>query len=455
MSADLARELVQAWLDAFDLSIWWLPLLVAGVGALVGAVAMFVARRAEELTESRLEGRSLDLARQRDTVVEAVRALDLERDKLSDSNYQAERRALLAHGAAALRGLEEEPVSDASHSELDRAVEAAREQLGEERYGAIKGILSGQKPTPERRPAIAPRWEGALWTLGAVAVLLALYLTLRGLESQQDPQGAVAQQEQPAADPEATAALERLRADPTDLDALNTMTNASIRQQQWTEVARYNRRALQVDATDQVARSYAAMLMYRDGELDQATAQLDALLDENPDAELALQYRGIVAAREGDVARAKELLERAIAVTDDQRTRFGLRQLVASLGSPPGGASPAASTEPELSGTITLAEGVDAAIWGEGASIYVSVRSPSGPPMPLRAKRLPPGPFPLEFALSAADSPMARGALPERVTVVIKVDLDGDPVGDDPGAPKAVFESIAPGGEALVVELTE
>ena len=456
MSPDLLQELAQAWLAAFDPEVWTLPLVVTLIGAAVGAAAMTFGRGAHEQAEAEDEGRQLDLQRRRETVVEAVRALDLEKDKLNDDDYQAERRALLAHGAQAMRALAEDAMTDGPKT-LAQALEAERSQLGEERYRAIQAILDGSSPgaapaaAPSAGPSIGPRWQGALWTLGAFGVLAALYLVLTGLEARTDAKTAQesAGAEEQGLTPDERIAMQRLREDPTDLVALNTMTDFSIRRQQWGEAASMSRRALAADPKDPTARTFAALLAFRGGDSDAGIAMLDGVIAERPTFALALQYRGILAFQIGDLQGAIDALESAVEHTEDPEMKASLRQFLAQARS----RLAAASAPPEIRGTIQLADGVDAASFGAGASVFVSVRAEDGPPMPLRAKKLPLGPFPLEFTLSPADSPMAGGPLPERVVLVVKVDLDGNPMGDAAGAPKAQLQVTPGGDEPVVVEL--
>lgn len=451
MKPDLAQELAQAWLAAFDPAVWTLPLVVTLIGAAVGAVAMFFARSATEPAEAESQGRRQDLQQRRETVVEAVRALDLEKDKLLDDDYEAERRALLAHGAQAMRALAEDAMDD-SPKTLQQALDAERERLGEDRYRAIQVILSGPSPAAATRPAIGPRWQGALWTLGAVLVLAALYLVLSGLEARTDARTAqeAATEQESGLTPDERIAMQRLREDPQDIVALNTLTDFGIRRQQWGEAASMSRRALAVDPLDPTARTFAALLAFRGGDPDAGIAMLDGVINEQPTFALALQYRGILAFQVGDLPGAVRVLQAAIEHTEDPEMRASLRQFLGQARS----RLEAEAAPPEIQGTIELADGVDPSAWGPQASVFVSVRAVDGPPMPLRAKKLPVGPFPLSFALSAADSPMAGGPLPERVMLVVKVDLDGNPMGDDPGAPKAQLELAPADGAPVVVRLT-
>jgi cytochrome c-type biogenesis protein CcmH len=437
MNPDLLSELGAAWVAAFDLDIWGLPLAVTGIGLVIGAVGLFATRDAREAAGAADDARRLDLARRRDEVVEAVRALDVERDKLDPQDYAARRRALLAHGAEALRELDaaasptpvESPMSDAPPPTLEQALEAERARLGDEKVAAIRRIVA----EPDRGGwRIGPKWEGAAWALGAVAVIAGIYLALTVNEGRVEPVASAPPPpaDQPPRTPEEAAALARLEAAPNDVEALNELTDWSIRRQQWGEAARYSQRALEAAPTDVVARTWAGVLAFRAGDEATSLRLLDAVLAERPDFPLALQWRGFLALQTGDNEAAIRYLEAAIPVTDDPDMKVALRQLIARARA---AAAPAA---PELSGTIELDAGVDPAAWGEGATLFVSVRAAGGPPMPLRAKKLPAGPFPLSFALTPADSPMGGGPLPAEIEVTVKVDLDGNPMGDDPGAPK-------------------
>jgi cytochrome c-type biogenesis protein CcmH len=453
VNPDLLAELADAWIVAFDLLIWGLPLAVTAVGALVGAVAMFLARDPGEVAAGDRDATRIDLLRRREAVVEAVRALDLERDKLDPDDYEARRRALLAHGAGAMRELErahaapslspdvESAMAQDPTQTLDQLLEAERSRLGDERIDEIRRLLA--RPAERGGLRIGPRWQGALWALAGVGAVLALYLIVGSSAPSSTPvasTGPVAPGEpgQPPATPEESQATARLAEDPRDLVALNTLTDWSIRRQRWGEAARFSQRALQVSPTDPEARTWAGLLAFRAGDAEVAVSMLDAVIAEHPSFPIALQYRGILAVRLGETEIAVRTLEAAVAATSDPEMRLALRQLLNQART---AASPAAA---DLTGTIEIAPGVDPSAWGTDASVFVSVRAADGPPMPLRAKKLPPGPFPLAFSVTAADSPMGGGPLPDQVVLVVKVDLDGNPMGDDLGAPKVTVPLSAP-----------
>lgn len=90
-----------------------------------------------------------------------------------------------------------------------------------------------------------------------------------------------------------------------------------------------------------------------------------------------------------------------------------------------------------VSGTITLADGVEPT----AAAVFVSVRAKDAPGPPLAAKKLPVGPFPMAFELTAADRPMATGPLPAAFAVKVTLDSDGDPMSRTPTDPTVTVDA--------------
>ena len=118
-----------------------------------------------------------------------------------------------------------------------------------------------------------------------------------------------------------------------------------------------------------------------------------------------------------------------------------------------GSAAPQASTTaPDtgpIRGRIVAGDGVEA---GGAGVLFLIARSGAGGP-PLAVKRLPIGPFPLDFEIGAADVMVPGRAFAGPITLSARVDRDGDAMTREPGEPHAELPApIAPGGEA--VELT-
>ena len=93
--------------------------------------------------------------------------------------------------------------------------------------------------------------------------------------------------------------------------------------------------------------------------------------------------------------------------------------------SAPGASAPRAQVPgAEIRGTLELAAGAEA---GGPGVLFVIARSGAGGP-PLAVKRLPVGPFPLEFSLGPADVMMQGRPFEGQITLTARVDRDGDPM---------------------------
>ena len=93
-------------------------------------------------------------------------------------------------------------------------------------------------------------------------------------------------------------------------------------------------------------------------------------------------------------------------------------------GAAPGGPAAGGAGGPEIRGTIELAPGVPA---GGPGVLFVIARSGVGGP-PLAVKRLPVGPFPLEFSLGPGDVMMQGRLFEGELTLTARVDRDGNPL---------------------------
>jgi len=105
----------------------------------------------------------------------------------------------------------------------------------------------------------------------------------------------------------------------------------------------------------------------------------------------------------------------------------------------------------ELRGTVSLADGSSGG--GEGV-LFVIARSADGGP-PLAVKRLPVGPFPLEFKLGPGDVMMKGRAFEGPLTLAARVDRDGNPLtrGED-DLTGAVQGTVRPGAAGIEIRLS-
>ncbi|MCB9682725.1 MAG: hypothetical protein H6733_14765 [Alphaproteobacteria bacterium] len=495
-------------------SAWAVPFLVINVGVLLGNGAMYwLLRQPDAAGRLALEGRREDLEDSRQVVVEQLKALEAERDKLSSEDYARERAELLAIGTEALRALDDEPhlgpatvvregrppfeladggfptaggaaTSPATSPPTLGPIDALAMRMEAERRAdpvAFDAALA-RLGMPTGSGGMSGEWKGALYTLGVVALVGVMYtmaaggardrapgMTMTGGD-QTMPSGPAVEGGAPAppmqTDPRIAELQNRLVADPTDLDAMNQVTELSILAKDFRTAMDMNTRALTQAPDDADAHVFHALLRAVIGQRDEAFAELDQVIEGHPTNVLALVYRGILSV-DDDPARAVEVLERASQLDDSpQVTELLARARAAASGAPmasmrpsPGMAAPPGDAPPAdgqaevlVAGTIELADSAAAS----GQKLFVSIRAPSGPPMPLAALNLAPGPFPMPFVVTSANQVAMAGMarpVPPTFTVVARLDSDGDPMTRPPTDPSITLEGVTRGTTGLTLKL--
>ncbi len=480
-----------------DWSEWGPPLAVL-VAGLIGGLAYARATRGSDLEQREAErlGRREDLRRAKDGTLEALRALEFDRTKLDPEDYDAQRKALLAMGADALRGLDEVgpgPTPDASkpaHDEQQQAaralLESQRATLGDEAVDAALAALDAKSrratsaPETDEPPAVSPAWQGAAWALLAVALIGTLWWNLGGSATERGdgsmtgnttPSGGMGSAPAtPGAEPEWPGKREleaRLAADPGDLGALNDLTEIALGQQDLSRAMTLNSQARTVSPDDPDARVYFALLRMSIGQVDEALTDLDAVLAQHPTHGRALAYKGLILLNQGQPDAAATALQQAIDAGAPGRPALE-QELIRARAMAMGGDAPPAPmpTAPHppldpapagdalLAGTITVPVDIAGRLSGSEV-VFVSLRDPAGGP-PLAALRLPPGPFPLAFRVKPSDVISMGGAprtVPETVDVSVRIDLDGNAMTRSDGEPSFTQQGVRVGTTELGVAL--
>ena len=398
------------------------------------------------------QGRHNDLSSAQEAAKLALRALEMERDKLSDEEYQQEKRALLSYGAAAMRKLDSEPSAPENEAQgTDKtlsaveALNARRAELSEQEYlQELSTLMNPTTPTESKR-LLSPQWEGALWMLGVVAVIVGIvwYLDAGGDVSAKESAG---QGAPPAREvlvgPDEAEWEDALAKDPNNIEALNKMCWFEIQRRNDVEKAlEFNTRAKAIDATNPDTRFHHALLLFLQKLPDSANAELDQLISDHPDHADALEFRGLFYVQGGKFAEGKAMIERAEKATKDGKARIRLRRFLQQVELREKAAQQANTVL--VSGTIT-AESLPKL--SQTAVIFVSLRSPEGGP-PVAAKKLPVGPFPMDFTVKASDQIGMGGQrpLPETFTLSVRVDGDGNAMSREAELPEVKLESLAVG----------
>ncbi len=470
-----------------DLGPWWSGFVVTNLGVFVGNLVMLLLVRTHgEARIQAAETRRQDLEDNRGLVVEQLRQLESERHKMEPSDYTRERAALLSVGAAASRDLAEGTWlvggDDAAWSAAtvvgatspgtvptgSGSVEALALRLRQERAAdpelfdaALKLANLGSVGNQ------GGAWRGALTALVLIALVGFIGLAASQGSRTRDPGGSITggdsiPAERPMAEttsPRESALQQRVTANPTDIEALNELTELALSREDQQGAMSANQKALDVDPTNADARVFRAVLVAFIGQLPKALEALDGVIVEHPTNVRAHVYRGLLSLRQ-DPQRAVEVLERAAALEpspqiqallDEARRRVSGGE-VASEPVPPPAPTQGAAGSPSLlaSGTLTLAEPS-----AQGQRVFVSLRDPRGGP-PLAAVVLAPGPFPMTFEITTANRvPMMGGSgeLPAQMVLVARLDGDGDAMSRPPSDPSATVEGVSAGTSGLELQL--
>ena len=440
----------------FDGSKWGLPLAVLATGVLFALIRAVRVNKSDE--DARIitgEGTYNDLEQARAFAVRALRELEAEKEKLAPQDYAQQRAELLARGGAALRQLVEEP-SDTNarlSADLVAMLGAERARLGEQNWNTA---LTKLGLTATASPAgLAPEWRGAGWTFAIFSVIGALYWSAQQQAAPRTEGAPMTGGTAVAAPPpsaEEKALVEQLAASPNDVTSLNRLTVLAMTNSDMNAAMQWNSRALEAAPKDPDARTFRAVLRAATGMGDTALTLLDEVLAEVPAHPMALVYKGLIALEQGKNDIAIAALEQALTL-DPPNPGFLEAKLAQARGLGPTGVpsetAPSAKGSGELivSGTLTLDASVDATTY---QALFVSIRDPAGGP-PLAARKLPPGPFPLAFAITTADRlPMGGDRpLPDIVDVSVRLDADGDAMSRSDTDPTVQFPGTKVGTTAL------
>lgn len=402
-----------------DWAVWGPPIAVLCLGAVGGVVfALFGERRWAH------DPAADDLEIRHEVLMNRLRDLEADKDKLDDHDYYSTRQRLVEETAAVLRHIEQGP--GLAQKKAAPTPSGSRHMgwylAGLVVFFAVAGVAL--------QAALAPRIGDSTMTGNAQSAVSA---------------------EDPVAD--ARAAFE---ADPTDLAALNQLTKWSLYTQDLDGAMGLIDQGRALDESDPGVIVHLAALRAMIGRHDEAIADL-ASQEEALPAEVAI-WRGIIAMQTGDSAEAADQLRTAVKVAQDPLDREFAAFLLGDLMRSQTGATAAAplsdepteEAPPVLTTTVTADGPVE-----PGGVLYVYVRSspvPAGPPMV--AKRIPDWELPLETGLGLGDLlPFAGGNFPDPAYVQAKIARSGDPRQPMDGDLKSDVVGPVSAGESVTLEL--
>jgi tetratricopeptide (TPR) repeat protein len=444
-----------------DWSVWGPPLATVAAGGVVATLLLQRSANGDNDARVEREGRTNDLVSTHDEVLEALKHLETEREKLPPAEYAAERARLLARGSRALEALD-----GASGTPVAPVASGAPEP-------AMAATAAPAATVAPAAPAIGGEWRGALFALAGVALAWMLWNFIQG-ESAPRGSGSMTGNlpgEQvggaPVQDPTQSAEFkarvagfeQALSANPKDMAALNGLTQLYLSHGVPEQAFEWSKKAMEADPKDLDARTYRAVLTAMMGMLDPGLAALDVVLAEAPDHQKALVYKGLILLELGKHAEAVPVLEKAAAAEPgNPMLQAKLAEAKAGPGAMPpmGGPPPGGAGELLVAGTLQLDPAAQAAVKGT-ETLFLSLADPTKPGPPVAADRIAgPFSFPIPFDLTTADIRAMPGAggVPAVMDLKVRFDGDGNAMTKEPGLPLAIVTGVSKGTGGLVVTLS-
>src|SRR3954453_15539749 len=301
--------------------------------------------------------------------------------------------------------------------------------------------------------------RGFIWGAASVAVLggIAWFVTEKATPKPPTvaaPMASAPQAQAQQADP----ALQQIEAavakSPDDLEMRNQLAKAYLERENLMGVFDQTKYILARTPDDARALTYQALVRMSMGQRDPAAEMLRHAIKSDPqllDAYVALAWDDI---QRGNTADAEAQIAEATRRHPEQKARLDdvLAKMKEQAKNPAPAAAPAAapaSSGPSVHVTLTLA----GAAPSPNAVLFVIARAAgqtAGPPAAV--KRIAAPIFPLDIALSAADSMMGQ-PLPATVRIEARLDSDGDAMTKNPSDPHASQDGVATNGAKVSLAL--
>ncbi|MEL1264147.1 tetratricopeptide repeat protein [Pseudoxanthomonas putridarboris] len=282
-----------------------------------------------------------------------------------------------------------------------------------------------------------PLWRDARGlVLGGVAALgiatFALYRVV-GTPAALQPDATAAM---PATLDDAVAQLEaELEKNPDEPEGWRLLGKSYAALERHADAQKAFDRAVQLlpgDADLLVETAQAHLFNHPEKKLDDAAVKLlEQALEINPAHQRGRWFTGVAQRQNGQPAEAAKTWEPLLAQVDASTAttlRTQINEARAEAGLPPlADTAPTDADAALLTVTVDIAPELKAKL-APGDTLFVFARQVGGPPMPVAARRVPAGAFPMTIALGDGDSPMPTMKLSQlpQVQLVARVSKAGD-----------------------------
>jgi cytochrome c-type biogenesis protein CcmH len=230
-----------------------------------------------------------------------------------------------------------------------------------------------------------------------------------------------------------------------DSSALQEGKNAFAKQE-WPKAIEAFKKVLAADPNQPEAHTYMGFILVQAGHADGALMAFDRALAVAPDMPMALWGKGMTLYQsKQDYAAAKPILEKLRRIMPAGEEKAEVEKVLAEM--PPPGQKAAqapnrAAADPplsgqtsgqQISGTITIDPKLKEAVSPQFALFIIARSAEGGGGPPLAVKKVERPVFPLSYSLGAENVMMQGRPFTGKVTVVARLDKDGNAASRGPG----------------------
>ncbi len=375
--------------------IWGPPLGVLGLSVVAGVLFLLKTLKVTPVQTQNVGESQGDLQALKAQLLEALRELDADRQKMSEEEWSSRREVLLQEAEEVLQAMETQA------SDIDAVGEAAESQNQNELpakvvwgylvisvvFFAILGVLLGQYARP--------RAEGEIMTGAKEQTTMAALSAARDAR-QIDAQNA-------------------LKENPEDLDALGVLAYDALLIRDFSSAMGYLETARGHGPDVPQIQLCLGILQMSVGMGNRAKESFESALAPNSDWPRALLWRAVLRSNLGENETALIDLQKAMPGLELLEEQQFAQGLLAELNKPP----------PILMGEVVLNGLVEGASEPKGVLFVIVRRSAAGGGPPVAVQRIAGASFPAAFALGKSDMVMG-GVWPEEVYVMARLDSDGN-----------------------------
>ena len=183
-----------------------------------------------------------------------------------------------------------------------------------------------------------PQLKGFLWGMLLMGVGFGLYVSVStqavprapggGMTGAQPAQPAPAQAQAGGQNTEVQGLLEKLKANPKDVDSMARLGRILLFQQLHTEAKMVTERALQIEPDHVGAQINQAMVTAGQGDAAGALTQLNAVLKRDPKSYDAWFFKGMLSMQSGDNDGMKNSFEQYVALAPDGPKKDRIKRML-------------------------------------------------------------------------------------------------------------------------------